>query len=111
MRKHLLSKFKERQDEQEMLNREQEFENNASSNTKQKVYFWELNEISKKISTYVGWMKHQYKLTKEGYWKKWKTVAESAKRYFRSQFKFQIINSENFISWIALDATESILNW
>ena len=56
-------------------------------------------------------MKHQYKLTKEGYWKKWKTVAESVKRYFRSQFKFQIINSENFINWIALDATESILNW
>ena len=48
LRKHLLSKFKERQDEQEMLNREQEFENNASSNTKQKVYFWEFNEISKK---------------------------------------------------------------
>ena len=86
-----------------------EDKNKENDNSDFQVYRCTIKEVVK-ISTYIGCKIHEYKLSKNGFCKKWKKCVDQTKKYFRSQFKAQVLDSEKVIDWCALDTTETIIN-
>ena len=80
----------------------------ASPITSKKYQRWRVKNISK-ISTYTGCTIHEYKLPKDGRWKKCKGYAIHKSIFYKSRLIVQHIKHNKLLKCVAFGATQTLL--